>query len=62
MAKGTYPPIYGKPTKALPDIMGPLNIAAEGDPVPENDMAAVGDGLSTGKGVADPLGLIKGID
>lgn len=62
MAKDTYPPVYGKPTKALPDIMGPLNIDQEGDSTPHNDMAGVADGLATGKKVNDPLGLIKGLD
>ncbi len=59
----SYPPTYGKPTRALPDIEGPLNIDQEGDTgVPPNDMAEVADGLATGKKVNDPLGLLKGID
>jgi len=60
---GGYPNTYGKETSALPDIKGPLNIADEGDSlVPQNDMAEVADGMSTGKRVNDPLGLIKGLD
>lgn len=43
--KTTYPPTYGVETRALPDIKGPLNIDAQGDPgVPPNDMAEIPDG------------------
>lgn len=55
----SYPNTYGKPTKAIPDIKGPLNIDAQGDPgVPPNDMAEV---EPTGS-VNDPMGFLKGID
>lgn len=56
-----YPPIYGHPTSALPDILGPLNIEHSGDSVPPNDMVDVADGLSTGKEFNDPLSLLKGL-
>jgi hypothetical protein len=64
MAKTSgYPDIYGKPTKALPLIMGPLNIDAEGDAlVPRNDMAEVGGGLADGKGISDPMGFLTPIE
>ena len=61
MAKETYPQTYGKETSALPDIMGPLNIADEGDKlVPPNDMAETAPGWSTGKSSKDPLGVVVG--
>jgi hypothetical protein len=57
-----YPDEYGKKTKALPEIMGPLNIDQEGDSlVPANDMAEVAPGWVTGKESRDPLGaIVKG--
>jgi hypothetical protein len=57
-----YPDTYGKPTKALPDILGPLNIEQQGDKlVPANDMAEIAAPWVTGKESRDPLGvLIKG--
>jgi hypothetical protein len=45
--RGSYPPTYGVPTRAIPDILGPLNINPPGgsDPgVPDNDMAEIPDG------------------
>jgi hypothetical protein len=62
MAKGQYPDQYGRETKAIPDIMGPLNIDQEGDSlVPANDMAEVAGSWGTGKESPDPLGaIIKG--
>jgi hypothetical protein len=42
--RGTFPDIYGVETRAIPDIKGPLNIDAEGDHVPANDMAEIPDG------------------
>lgn len=42
--RGTFPETYGVPTRALPDILGPLNIEAEGDRVPPNDMAEIPSG------------------
>lgn len=63
MAKNQYPDMVGKPTKALPDILGPLNIDEEGDKlVPRNDMAEVGGVMCDGKGSPDPLGLLRDID
>jgi len=54
-----YPDEYGKPTKALPDILGPLNIDQQGDKlVPPNDMAEVAPGWVTGKESRDPLGVV----
>ena len=54
-----YPDTYGKPTKALPDINGPLNINQEGDSlVPDNDMAGVAPGWVMGKESKDPLGVV----
>jgi hypothetical protein len=57
-----YPDMYGVPTKALPDILGPLNIDQQGDNlVPANDMAEVGKPWVMGSESRDPLGvLIKG--
>ena len=58
-----FPDNYGKVTKALPDIMGPLNINSEGDKlVPPNDMQEVGGAMADGKDSPDPLGLLKGMD
>jgi hypothetical protein len=58
----SYPDSYGKPTKALPDILGPLNVDQQGDKlVPANDMAAVAPPWVMGKESKDPLGVtIKG--
>jgi hypothetical protein len=54
-----YPDTYGKPTKALPDILGPLNVDQQGDKlVPSNDMAAVAPTWATGKESKDPLGVV----
>jgi hypothetical protein len=54
-----YPDSYGKATKALPDILGPLNIASQGDKlVPENDMAEVAPSWASGKESKDPLGVV----
>jgi hypothetical protein len=54
-----YPDEYGRPTKALPDILGPLNIDQQGDKlVPANDMAEVAPGWVTGKESRDPLGVV----
>ena len=54
-----YPDGYGKKTKALPDILGPLNIEHEGDALaPDNDMAEVAPGWVTGKESRDPLGVV----
>jgi hypothetical protein len=62
MAKksGQYPDLYGSPTKALPDILGPLNIDEEGDKcVPRNDMNEFP--RADGTIGPDPIGLfIKG--
>lgn len=56
-----YPDEYGKPTKALPDILGPLNIEHQGDSlVPSNDMSEVAPGWVTGKSSKDPLGVVVG--
>jgi hypothetical protein len=44
--RGSYPPTYGVPTRAIPDILGPLNIDPPGgsDPgVPGNDLAEIPD-------------------
>lgn len=50
---------YGKETKALPDIKGPLNIDQQGDKlVPPNDMAGVASGPCMGKESRDPLGVV----
>lgn len=55
----SYPDQYGKTTKALPDICGPLNVDQEGDSlVPPNDMAEVAPGWVTGKESRDPLGVV----
>lgn len=63
MAKSGYPDIYGKTTRALPDIMGPLNIDEEGDKlVPPNDMAEVGGRFVTGGSCPDPLGFLTAIE
>lgn len=54
-----YPDQYGRPTKALPDIMGPLNIEHEGDVLaPNNDMAEIGPSWAMGKDAKDPLGVV----
>ena len=53
-----YPQTYGVPTRAIPDIAGPLNIDAEGDPgVPTNDMAEIPDGYCP-----DPMGFVDVIE
>jgi hypothetical protein len=63
MAKSLYPDMQGQPTKALPDILGPLNIDHEGDKlVPGNDMIEVAGAMCDGKGSPDPLGLLRDID
>jgi hypothetical protein len=64
MAKRSgYPDTYGYPTKALPDIMGPLNIQEEGDIlVPPNDMAEVAPELCMGGRLRDPLDLVYCIE
>jgi hypothetical protein len=55
----SYPETYGKPTKALPDILGPLNIEHQGDKdVPANDMAEVAPSWAQGKESRDPLGVV----
>lgn len=57
-----YPSTYGKQTKALPDIKGPLNIDEQGDKlVPSNDMSGVGGKLSSGSPAPDPLGVINSL-
>jgi hypothetical protein len=54
-----YPDIYGKPTKALPDVKGPLNIQHEGDKgAPDNDMVEIEPSGT----VSDPMGFLKGIE
>ena len=54
-----YPSTYGKATKALPDIVGPLHIDQEGDTfVPANDMAEVAPSWAQGKESCDPLGVV----
>ena len=55
--RGTFPEPYGVPTGALPDIKGPLNIDAEGDHVPANDMAEIPSGPCP-----DPLDLVDIIE
>jgi hypothetical protein len=57
-----YPDTYGKETKALPDILGPLNIDQQGDKlVPPNDMAEIAPSWNMGRESRDPLGvMIKG--
>jgi hypothetical protein len=55
--RGTFPDVYGTPTRALPDIKGPLNIDSEGDHVPPNDMAEIPDGACP-----DPLDLVNIIE
>ena len=56
--RGAYPPTYGVETRALPDIKGPLNIDAQGDPgVPPNDMAEIPSGPCP-----DPLGYLSVIE
>jgi hypothetical protein len=61
--KSGYPDTYGRPTKALPDILGPLNIDAEGDElVPPNDMAGVAPGMCLGGKLADPLDIVYCIE
>lgn len=49
-----------KTTKALPDYLGPLNVAAQpGDKlVPANDMSDVANEFASGRGAPDPLDLI----
>jgi len=60
--KSGYPDSYGRPTKALPDVLGPLNIDEEGDSfVPPNDMADVADGMAKGTECPDPMGFLKGL-
>jgi hypothetical protein len=55
----SYPETCGKPTKALPDILGPLNIEHQGDKdVPNNDMAEVAPSWAQGKESRDPLGVV----
>lgn len=57
--KSGYPSEYGKPTSALPDILGPLNIEHQGDTLaPNNDMAEVAAPWVTGKDGKDPLGVV----
>jgi hypothetical protein len=59
MAKSGYPDQYGRETKALPDILGPLNIDAQGDKlVPANDMAEIAPSWAMGKESRDPLGVV----
>jgi hypothetical protein len=54
-----YPDMYGKKTKALPDILGPLNVDQQGDKlVPANDMAEVAKPWVTGSESKDPLGVV----
>lgn len=61
--KNQYPDIYGRATKALPDILGPLNMDEEGDVlVPRNDMAEVAPELNMGGRLRDPLGLVYEIE
>lgn len=56
--RGAYPPTYGVETSALPDIKGPLNIDAQGDPgVPPNDMQEFPDGPCP-----DPLDYVNVIE
>jgi hypothetical protein len=58
-----YPEEYGRPTKALPDIKGPLNIDEEGDVcVPKNDMAEVAGRLVMGGECPDPMGFLTAIE
>jgi hypothetical protein len=58
-----YPETYGHPTKALPDIEGPLNIEHEGDKlVPDNDMAEIAGRFVTGGECPDPLGLLTFVE
>jgi hypothetical protein len=56
----SYPDTYGKAQKgALPDILGPLNIEAEGDAlVPQNDMAEIAGAMCSGEGSPDPLDIV----
>jgi len=63
MKRSSYPDSYGVPTKALPDILGPLNIADEGDVlVPQNDMAEVAPAMAMGGKLRDPLDLVYCIE
>jgi hypothetical protein len=55
--RGTFPDIYGVETSALPDIKGPLNIDAEGDHVPANDMQEIPSGPC-----ADPMRFVEDIE
>jgi hypothetical protein len=58
--KSMYPDTYGKPTSALPDVLGPLNVDNEGDElVPPNDMAEVAPDFCHGHPSPDPLSLIS---
>jgi hypothetical protein len=61
--KSGYPDTYGKPTSALPDILGPMNVDEEGDVLaPRNDMAEIAPDMCMGREVNDPLGLVYCIE
>lgn len=58
----SYPETYGKQTKAIPDIKGPLNIDQQGDSlVPSNDMSGVAGKFGSGGSAPDPLGVINNL-
>lgn len=58
MAKNDFPKTYGHPTRALPDVVGPLNIDHSGDDAPDNDMAEVGPEWAKGQRSRDPIGIV----